>query len=97
MTQNKDHRTLLFAANGDNWLQRIIAIALAAAIAVLAFFFLTIALIAGTLLAAVIGLRWWWLARKLRTSSERDLLEGEYTVVERAGRESSAPPRHNRS
>ncbi len=70
--------------NGQNWLQRIVLFLLAAAILALAFFFLTIALIAGTLLAAVIGLRWWWIGRKLRASSAQETFEGEYVVIEHA-------------
>ncbi|HSN42120.1 MAG TPA: hypothetical protein VLT92_18235 [Burkholderiales bacterium] len=96
MTPNKDPRTLLFAANGGSWLSRIVVFMLAATIAVLAFFFLTIALIAGTLLAVAIGLRWWWLTRKLRASAEEHAFEGEYTVIEHSEHEHGAGPRHGR-
>ncbi|MBI3916535.1 MAG: hypothetical protein HY322_05955 [Betaproteobacteria bacterium] len=50
---------------------------------VLAFFFLTVALVAGVIVGlAVIG-RLWWISRKLRRAREQAALDGEFTVVER--------------
>ena len=52
---------------------------------VVAFFFVTVALIAGALLAIGIALRWWWVVRRLRKASANSgPLEGEYVVIERA-------------
>jgi len=77
----------------QNWLQRVIFLVLAAAIAVLAFFFLTVALIAGAVLASIIAVRWWWIMRKLRPDTVDQTLEGEYTVIEHSQLETHAPPR----
>ena len=83
MDRNRNPRLLFFSMNGQNWLQRIIVFVMAVAIAVLTFFFLTIALAAGAMLAAIAALRWWWLTRKLRASPARqDTFEGEYVVIE---------------
>jgi len=66
------------------WLQRALLAALGAVLVIVAFFFLTIALIVGSFLALALGLRWWWHIRKLRAQARAtDALEGEYTVLER--------------
>ncbi|MNC89775.1 hypothetical protein D3C83_57610 [compost metagenome] len=51
---------------------------------VIGFFFLTVALIAGALLALVVVARLWWLSRKLQRAQRRSVVEGEYEVVERS-------------
>jgi len=80
---DRNPRVLFLSTPGQNWLQRIIVFVMAAAIAVLAFFFLTIALAAGAMIASIAALRWWWLTRKLRASPAReDTFEGEYVVIE---------------
>jgi hypothetical protein len=67
-----------------SWLQRVLLGVAAISLALVAFFFLTIALIAGALLALAIGARWWWVLRKLRRQAKAsEALEGEYTVLER--------------
>lgn len=78
---NNQHRAFVFAPQGRNWLERTLYALLGVTILVLAFFFLTVALLAGALLAAIIGVRWWWLARKLRQSARQGTFEGEYTIV----------------
>lgn len=59
---------------------------------IVGFFFFTIALVAGAILALVIGVRLWWTVRKLKrghsqaTANDRgpnSPLDGEYQVVER--------------
>ncbi len=80
---DRNPRVLFLSTHGQNWLQRIIVFVMVAAIAVLAFFFLTIALAAGAMIASIAALRWWWLTRKLRASPAReDTFEGEYVVIE---------------
>jgi membrane protein implicated in regulation of membrane protease activity len=79
---------LTFQGRSGHWLQRVLitsALAvLGAALLVLMVFFLTIALAAGAVLAAIIALRFWWVGRRIRASRRRDApLEGEYTVVRR--------------
>jgi O-antigen/teichoic acid export membrane protein len=65
-------------------IERIVFFVLGLFVLVAAFFFVGIALIAGTLLALVILLRWWWIKRKLRRAHEESFVEGEYRVVEQA-------------
>jgi predicted lipid-binding transport protein (Tim44 family) len=79
-------------------LQRLLASLAAVAVIVLGFFFLTIALVLGAVLALVIGLRIWWVMRKLKGrriiiepgAAHMDpgapaggAIEGEFQVVER--------------
>jgi predicted lipid-binding transport protein (Tim44 family) len=67
------------------WLQRAGLTLLAITVIALGFFFLTIALVVGALLAAVIAIRVWWLMRKIRSARRAAApLEGEYTVTERS-------------
>lgn len=79
--------------NSQNWLQRFIVLILAATLGVLAFFFLTIALIAGAVLASVIAVRWWWVTRKLKPQAADQTFEGEYTVIEHASIDADVSPR----
>ncbi|HUP93808.1 MAG TPA: hypothetical protein VM164_02790 [Burkholderiales bacterium] len=68
-----------------SWLQQAALTIVGVAVIVVAFFFVTVALIAGALLAIGIALRWWWVVRRLRKTSARSgPLEGEYVVIERA-------------
>jgi uncharacterized membrane protein len=70
---------------GGGWLQRLLLAVIAVVLLLIAFFFLTVALIVGGFLATAIGLRWWWLTRKLRARAKSSAaIEGEYTVLERA-------------
>ena len=67
------------------WLQRALIAVVAISLAIVATFFLTVALIVGAFIALAIGLRFWWTLRKLRKQARASAaLEGEYTVVERA-------------
>jgi predicted lipid-binding transport protein (Tim44 family) len=76
-------RALVFRGTGANWLQRVLLTVVGAGLLVVAFFFVTLALIAGALLALIIGVRWWWLMRRLRAEREASApLEGQYTVLE---------------
>ena len=86
----------------SGWLARVSVALITAALVVLGFFFLTVALIAGTLVATVVGARLWWTLRKLKrmqTDSDatsavdkaRDL-HGEYRVVEREATVVRLPP-----
>lgn len=84
---NSNHFPLLPPpAHGRNWLHRAGLALVTGAVIVLGFFFLTIALIAGALLATFIALRIWWVMRKFRAAQAAAApLEGEYTVAERCG------------
>lgn len=78
----------------QNWLQRVILFVMASTIAVLAFFFLTVALIAGAALASIIAVRWWWITRKIRPEAVDQTFEGEFTVIEPPRGDNRAPPRY---
>ena len=64
------------------WITRALLATTGVVIVVGAFFFLTIALIAGAILAAALALRFWWVMRKVRRNMQASApLEGDYTVV----------------
>jgi hypothetical protein len=74
---------LTYRHAGSSWVQRALLTLVGAAVLVLAFFFITIALVAGSLLAIGVALRWWWIVRRLRAAhSAAAPLEAEYTVLE---------------
>ena len=71
-------------SRAGRWLQRVVLAIAAASFVLVAFFFLTVAVIVGTFIALAIGARLWWLTRKLRAQAKASAaLEGEYVVVER--------------
>jgi predicted lipid-binding transport protein (Tim44 family) len=75
---------------GRNWLARILVTTVGIVLAVLAFFFLTVALVVGTLLVAIIAVRVWWALRRVRSAQQASAaLEGEYTIVK--DRDAHAP------
>jgi predicted lipid-binding transport protein (Tim44 family) len=85
---------LTWSGGGRNWLARVLVttlgVVVAIGLAVTAFFFLTVALVVGTFLVAIIAVRWWWMMRRLRARQQvTGPLEGEYTRVRDA--DSHAP------
>jgi O-antigen ligase len=71
-------------SRASRWLQRTVLAIAAVSFVLLALFFLTVAVIVGTVLALAIGARLWWISRKLRAQAKASAaLEGEYVVVER--------------
>lgn len=94
----RDPLLLTYSGGGRNWLGRVLVTTLGLVVAVTAFFFLTVALVVGTLLVGIIAVRVWWAMRRIRAQREASgPLEGDYTIVpERdARRDPSAPPRSN--
>ncbi|MBI4207161.1 MAG: hypothetical protein HY527_19235 [Betaproteobacteria bacterium] len=75
---------LVFESRQRNWLERIAYALGAVAVIVIGFFFLTVALVVGALLALVVIARLWWVSRKLQRERDRDVFEGEYKVVNRS-------------
>jgi len=64
-------------------LQRVAIVLIGLTLAVAAFFFLAIALVAAISIALVVGARVWWVMRRLRAKAAASApLEGEYSVVE---------------
>ena len=80
------------ASPARSWLGRVALALLGIVIVVLGFFFFAVALVAGALLAAVIGARLWWRMRKLRQQVDADIVEGEYQVVEHVETRAALPP-----
>jgi predicted lipid-binding transport protein (Tim44 family) len=77
------------------WFARILLTLATVALVIVGFFFLTAALIAGAILALVIGVRLWWTLRKLKRAgagARGGALDGEYQVVERATAGERLPP-----
>jgi O-antigen/teichoic acid export membrane protein len=65
-------------------LARVAFAILGVAVAALALFFLTFALIIGAVIALVLAARWWWIMRRARAAHKAaGSIDGEYTVVER--------------
>jgi hypothetical protein len=83
MQNRRDPLFLTFAARQSNWLERVLYAIGGIAVVMIGFFFLTVALVVGALLALVIVARLWWLSRKLQRARNRNVVEGEYEVVER--------------
>lgn len=93
MTRHTGFRVVFPPPAQMSWLQRAGAVLAVATLAVLAFFFLTLALVAGAILAAVILARLWWLKRKLQRAAKDGVYEGEYVVIKSAPESSrSSPP-----
>lgn len=68
---------------GRSWPERILLGIVAVAIVILGFFFLTVALVAGAIVASVVLARLWWVTRKMRAAQRDSAIDGEYVVVER--------------
>lgn len=74
--------------------ERILFALLGLIVLVAAFFFIGIALIAGTVLAGIILIRFWWLKRKLSSGMQNEAVDGEFTVVETVITDQRRPPEH---
>lgn len=85
MSELRNPRMLGYQGRSGGWLQRALLAVIGAVLVIAAFFFLTVALVAGAFLALGVAVRWWWIMRRLRAEAKASAaLEGEYTVVERA-------------
>ena len=75
-------RNALPGPRGRSWLQTAVLAVVGVSLAVIAFFFVAVALVAGACLALGIAVRWWWVMRRLRAQAKAaGPLEGEYAVV----------------
>jgi predicted lipid-binding transport protein (Tim44 family) len=86
-----------FTSRNSSLLARIAFTLIAAVIVILGFFFFAVALVAGALLAAVIGIRLWWRMRKLKQQTNADVVEGEYRVIDHAEIRTTLPPQSDKS
>jgi hypothetical protein len=69
--------------NPQALLARILWLAGAACVLVLAFFFFLAAVVAGALLVGGLLVRIWWVRRKMKKAAEAQFVSAEYRVVER--------------
>jgi membrane protein YdbS with pleckstrin-like domain len=84
MNDGRRPHLLTFESRQSTWLERVLYAVGGVAIIVIGFFFLTVALVVGALLALVVIARLWWISRKLQRERRRNIVEGEYEVVERS-------------
>lgn len=70
--------------SGSNWLRYLIMLPVFIAAVLLAIFFFAAFLALFVLATISVGLRFWWLRRKLRTIPGVQTLEGNYVVIEEA-------------
>lgn len=95
-------------AQKPGWVARILLTLTTVAVLVLGFFFLTVALVVGAILALVIGARLWWTLRQLKRAqaaaggsvsgsasgpADKQVVEGEYQVIERDTSAERLPPK----
>ena len=75
----------MYQNRGRTWLQRVALAVLGLSAIAIAFFFITIALFAGALLALGIAVRFWWVMRRIRAARKAaGPLEGEFAVIDEA-------------
>lgn len=91
MNQPRDPHIRINVRPQTGLIGRIVFFVLGLFVLVAAFFFVGIALIAGTILTTAILLRWWWIRRKLRRAHADSYVEGEYQVVETVITDQRAP------
>jgi uncharacterized protein HemY len=85
------------------WIARILLTVTTLALVVVGFFFFTVALVVGAIIALIIGVRFWWILRKLKRAhgdlqsasthaAGTSVVDGEYQVVERESGAQPLPP-----
>ncbi len=82
----------LHAVEKPGWITRLLFTLTTITLVIFGFFFLTVALAVGALVAAVIGVRLWWVIRKLKRAQSAagpltgrngaSVVDGEYRVIE---------------
>ncbi len=93
MDQSQDPHFRINARPQAGLLERIVFFALGLLVLVAAFFFISIALIAGITLAGIFLIRLWWNKRKLQRVEQASYVEGEYTVIENATTDQRRAPK----
>lgn len=59
------------------WIARILLTVTTLALVIVGFFFFTVALVVGALIALVIGVRLWWTIRKIKRAQEQGQGQGD--------------------
>jgi Flp pilus assembly protein TadB len=83
---NEQHKPRFLPRRGSwaYWPRLVLIAALGVGLAVAGVFFFVFALIAGAIVTTAVGIRLWWLMRKLRAQAKNtEALEGQYTVIPR--------------
>jgi hypothetical protein len=74
----------------QDWISRILVALITTVLVILGFFFFTVALVAGAIVAAVFGARLWWTLRKLKRAqaeaNDATTVDGDYRVIEHESR-----------
>jgi uncharacterized protein HemY len=94
-----------YSVQKPGWIARILLTLTTLALVVVGFFFFTVALVVGAVIALVIGVRLWWILRKLKRAhgdlrgasthaAGTSVVDGEYQVVERESGTQQIPPGH---
>jgi hypothetical protein len=86
-------------SQNPGWVTRILVTLVTTALVILGFFFLTVALIAGAIVAAIFGARLWWTLRKLKRAqanaavdTNATVVDGDYRVIEHESAAVRLPP-----
>ena len=66
-----------------SWPARVLYGFVAILVIATGFFFLTVALVAGAIVALVVLARLWWVSRRLRRAQGETEFDGEFAVIER--------------
>jgi hypothetical protein len=82
-----------------DWISRILVALITTVLVILGFFFFTVALVAGAIVAAVFGARLWWTLRKLKRAqaeandvNDATVVDGDYRIIEHESRVVRLPP-----
>jgi hypothetical protein len=79
-----------------DWVYRILVALITTVLVILGFFFFTVALVAGAIVAAVFGARLWWTLRKLKRAQAEvngaTVVDGDYRIIEHETRVVRLPP-----
>jgi uncharacterized membrane protein len=86
--------------SGNNLISRLLVGVITLTLVIVGFFFLTIALAIGAVVALVFGARLWWTLRKLKkmqasgaVAADAHVVEGDYRIIEHETTVERLPPK----
>lgn len=86
--------------SGNSLISRILVGVVTLTLVMVGFFFLTIALAVGAMVALIFGARVWWTLRKLKKmqaaaamAANANVVEGDYRVIEHESTVARLPPK----